>query len=194
MSMTAGQLADAVARSAALIAVVAALVVGLTHWGVRRRLLAPFGWWPRFVRAWSDPAVRPVERRLLASGGNPQDAPLWLIGVALAFGLLVIAATRWVLGTVLLLQSMQNAGARAWLRLAVAAVTAVLSLALIVRVIGSWLGLGRHNRWMRPMYFLTDWLVEPIRRRLPGFGALDLSPLLAYLLILIVRSVLLNLV
>ena len=193
MSMTAGQVADAVVRSAALLAVVAALVAGLTHWGVRRRLLPPFGWWPRFVRAWSDPVMRPIERRLLASGGNPQDAPLWLIGVALAFGLLAIAATRWVLGTIVLLQSMQNAGADAWLRLGVAAVTSVLSLALIVRVIGSWLGVGRYNRWMRPMYYLTDWLVEPIRRRLPGLGGLDLSPLLAYLLILIVRSVLLNL-
>jgi len=192
MSMTPGQLADAVVRGAALAALVAALVVGSTHWGVRRRFLSPFGWWPRFVRAWSDPLLRPVERRLLAAGGNPQDAPLWLIGVALVFGLLAIAATRWVLGTAVFLQSMQNAGARAWLRLAIAAFTSLLSLALIVRVIGSWLGIGRYHRWMRPMYFLTDWLVEPIRRRLPAFGVLDLSPLLAYLLVLIVRSVLLD--
>ena len=192
MSMTAGELADTVARGAALIAVVAALVVASTHWGVRRRLLAPFGWWPRFVRAWSDPVMRPVERRLLAAGGNPQDASLWLIGVALVLGLLAIAATRWVLGTIVLLESMQNAGARAWLRLAVAAVTSLLSFALIVRVIGSWVGAGRYHRWMRPMYFLTDWLVEPIRRRLPAFGMLDLSPLLAYLLVLIVRSLLLD--
>jgi len=183
---------EGVVRLAALVAVAAAVVVWLTHWAVRRRALAPFGWWPRFVRVWSDPAVRPVERRLLAAGANPQDAPLWLLGVVLVLGLLAIAAVRWLRGVVTLLDSMQNAGVVAWLRLVVVAATSLVSLALIIRVVASWLGAGRYNRLMRPAYFLSDWIVEPIRRRLPGFGALDLSPFVAYLLILLLRGLLLG--
>ena len=64
--------------------------------------------------------------------------------------------------------------------------------AILIRVLGSWLGVGRYNRWMRPFYSVTDWLVEPIRRRLPPFGALDLSPVAAYLLLLLLRGAILS--
>ncbi len=187
-----GHTVDATVRVTALVAVAAALVVLLTHWGVRHQAFAPFGRWPRFVRTWSDPLVRPIQRRLLAAGANPQDAPLWLVGGVLVLGLLAITAVRWLLGVVALFGSMQNAGAAAWLRLAVVAGTALVSLAIIIRVVGSWLGAGRYNRWMGPVYLLSDWIVEPIRRRLPGFGPLDLSPLVAYILILVLRGFLLS--
>lgn len=188
-----GHIADAAVRITALAAVLATLVVLLTHWAVRRRALTPFGWWPRFVRGWSDPLIRPVERRLHAAGANPQDAPLWLVGVTLVLGLLAISGVRWLLGVVALLGSMQNAETTAWLRLGVIGGTSLVSLALIIRVIGSWLGAGRYSRWIRPAYWLSDWVVEPIRRRLPGFGPLDVSPLIAYVVILLLRGFLLSL-
>jgi YggT family protein len=87
---------------------------------------------------------------------------------------------------------MRGAGAGAWAELAVVGITSVLLLAIIVRVIGGWLGAGRYTRWMRPFYLLTNWLIEPIRRRLPAFGPIDLSPLLAYVLVLVIRNLLLN--
>lgn len=183
---------DAVVRGAALLAFVAALLILLTHWSVRRHWLQPFGWWPRVVRKWSDPVVRPIERSVLSRGGNPQDAPLWLLGIVLVLGLLAITTVRWLSGAVALLGSMRHAGPRAWLELAVVASSSLLLFLIIVRVIGSWLGAGRYNRWMRPVYLLSDWLIEPIRRRLPSFGPIDLSPLLAYILILVVRGLLLG--
>jgi YggT family protein len=187
-----GHSVDAAIRALALLAVLAALLVFLTQWGVRRKWLQPFGWWPRLVRRWSDPLLRSIERRLAGAGMKPQDAPLWLLGIVLVVGLLAMAAERWLLGAVSLLASMQHAGPRAWLRLAVVAATSLVSLALILRVVGSWLGVGRFNRWMRPAYLLTNWIVEPIRRRMPAFGPLDLSPLIAYVAVLIFRSLLLS--
>ena len=187
-----GQAIDAAVRITALLAFLAALLILLTHWAVRRRWLVPFGWWPRFVRRWGDPLLRPVERKLHAAGANPQDAPLWLLGGVLVAGLLAISLVRWLLGAIALFGSMRHAGPRAWLQLAVIAATSLLSLAIIVRVIGGWLGAGRYNRWMRPAYLLSDWIVEPIRRRLPAFGPLDLSPLIAYILVLVLRGVLLS--
>ena len=194
MSSNAWQLVDASVRAVALAAFGAGLLILTTHWAVRRRVLTPFGWWPRFVRGWSDPVLRPIERRVHGAGGNPQDAPLWLLGVIVVASLLAIAAVRWTTGTLALLDSMRHAGARQWLALGVSAITSLLSLAIIVRVIGGWLGAGRYRRWMRPVYLLTDWIIEPIRRRLPPFGPIDLSPFIAYLLVLLLRSALLGVI
>lgn len=192
MSTHVGQLIDAAVRWIALLAFVLALLILATHWAIRRKTLAPFGWWPRLVRRWGDPLLRPVERRLHAAGANPQDAPLWLLGGVLIAGLLAISAVRWLLGSLALFEAMQGASPRDWLRLAIAAGLSLVSLAILVRVIGSWLGMGRFNRWMRPAYLLSDWIVEPIRRRIPAFGPLDLSPFIAYVAILLLRSLLLD--
>jgi uncharacterized protein YggT (Ycf19 family) len=73
--------------------------------------------------------------------------------------------------------------------------TQLILLALIVRVIGSWLGVGRHNRWMRPAYILTDWLVEPpLRRIIPPFRMIDVTPIIAWFLLLVVRGWVLSLI
>lgn len=167
-------------------------IIAATHWAVRGRYLKSQGWWPRFVRSWSDPLLRPVERSVLRRGGNPQDAPLWLAGAALLVGLALILLVRWAIGTVAMLSAMRGAGARDWARLAIAVVSSLLMAAILVRVIGSWLGVGRYTRWMRPFYTLTDWLIEPIRRRLPPMGALDLSPVLAYFAIFLLRQAILG--
>ena len=192
MSTNVWHTVDTVVRGVALLAFVVALLILLTSWAVRRHWLQPFGGWPRFLRRWSEPIVRPIERSVVSRGGNPQDAPLWLLGIVLILGLIVISGVRWLHGAVALLDSMRDAGPRAWLELAVLAGSSLLLFAIIVRVIGSWLGAGRYNRWMRPVYLLSDWIIEPIRRRLPSFGPIDLSPLLAYLLILVIRGLLLG--
>jgi len=187
------QAIDQTVRIVALVAFGLAFLVLLTSWAVRRQLIGAFGWWPRFVRSWSDPVLRPLERRVRGAGGNPQDAPLWLLGVTAVAALLLMAAVRWVFGTIGLLESMRGADWRAWLELAIVAMSSVLSVAILVRIIGSWLGAGRYRPWMRPVYLLTDWLIEPIRRRLPAFGPIDFSPFLAYLLVVLIKSALLGL-
>ncbi len=175
-----------------MLAFASALVVLLTHSAVRRGILAPFGWWPRAVRRASDPVLRPVERRLLSAGANPQDAPLWLLGIVAVAGLLTMSLAGWAAGSIELIAAMRGARPVEWLRLGVGAGSSLLMGAIIVRVIASWLGLGRYSRWMRPFYLLTDWIIEPLRRRLPPMGLLDLSPFVAYLLLLLLRSVLLG--
>jgi YggT family protein len=87
---------------------------------------------------------------------------------------------------------MRGAGAGAWLRLAIAGLFSLLMTAILIRVVASWLGAGRYNRWMRPFYRVTDWIIQPIGRRLPPFGAIDLSPVAAYLLLLLLREAILG--
>jgi YggT family protein len=148
--------------------------------------------WARWVRRWSDPLLKPFERRVISRGGNPQDAPLWLAGAVLLAGLALILVVRWLLDTAAGLGAMRGAGSGTWLRFAISAAFSLLMTAVLIRVVGSWVGVGRYNRWMRPFYSATDWLIEPIRRRLPPFGAIDVSPVLAYLLLLLLREAILR--
>ena len=67
-------------------------------------------------------------------------------------------------------------GPRAIAALAIVLAYDILFVALLTRVIGSWLGMFRYSKWMRPAYILTDWLVGPISRVLPPMGMLDWSP------------------
>src|SRR6266540_2338980 len=86
------------------------------------------------------------------------------------------------------------AGPRGAIALAIVALYNVLFVALVLRVVASWFGFFRYARWMRPVYALTDWLVEPIRRLLPPMGALDWSPLLAWLALWALQRMLLSFV
>lgn len=86
-----------------------------------------------------------------------------------------------------------GASPRAWARWLVNTAFQVIMLALIVRVVASWFGHGPYTRWLRPAYLLTDWLVTPIRRFLPPFGMIDLSPLVAYVALILLRGLLLAL-
>lgn len=173
-------------------AVALAAIVALTHWAVRQRTLASNGWWPRFVRSWSDPFVNRVERNVLRRGGNPQDAPLWLAGGTLIAGLLLIVLVRWIMGSVLMLSGMGSATAVDWLRLLISAGTSFLMAAILIRVVGLWLGVGRYTKWMRPFYTATDWIIRPIERRLPTIGPIDLSPVAAYFALWVLRTLLLG--
>jgi len=158
-------------------------IVALTHSAVRAGRLSAFGPWPRFIRRLSDPVVRPLERRVTRFGGNPQDAPLWLLGIIVLGGLLLLTLAGWAGRTALRLRYLADAGPAAWLATALGLVFVTLRIALIVRVISSWFGISPYRRWMRPVFRLTDWMIVPLRRVLPTFGPFDLSPVVAYLLL-----------
>lgn len=177
-------------RILVLTAAVASAIVAATHWAIRRRYLEPFGPVSRTVRRLSDPILRPLERRMVRWGRNPQDATLWLVGITVIGGIFLLSMVGWATGWIGQLLWLRQAGASAWAQFLVTSVTQVLLLAILVRVIGSWVGAGDYTRWMRPFVFLTEWLVAPIRRRLPTVGPFDLSPIVAYFALILIRAVL----
>lgn len=181
-------LLDSVTRGFVIAVFAYAVVVAATHWAVRSRRLSPFGGWARFVRRISEPVLRPLERRILRAGGSPPDAPLWLLGIALVGGLVLISLMRWAIGFTYELGALAQASPRDWLIAAVSWVFRILMIALLVRVIGSWFSVSPYAKWMRPFIMLTEWLLEPLRRLLPPFGPLDLSPMVAYLLLWIAQQ------
>jgi YggT family protein len=184
---------DIAVRSIVLLALAFAATVALTHWAVRSRRINPFAAWPRLVRRISDPILLPLERRVINAGGSPQNAPLWLLGLVIGGGLLLLSLTHWLIGTAAGLVLLAQGGVRVWIRVLMSAVFTILMAAILIRVIASWLGIGPYRKWMRPVYALTNWLIDPIRRILPPVGIFDFSPMVAWLVLYVVRGFVLGL-
>ena len=179
---------DYAVRITVIVALAYASVVALTHWAARSRRINPFGTWSRFMRKTSDPLLLPLERRIIRAGGSPQKAPLWLLGIVIGAGLLLLSLTSWLIGTAAGLMMIAHGGPQVWVQVLVDAIFTVLMAGILIRVIGSWLGIGPYRRWMRPVYALTSWLIDPIRRILPPTGIIDFSPMVAWLVLYVVRG------
>jgi YggT family protein len=183
---------DTLARGIVVAALLYASIVAVTHWAVRRRKIGPFGAWPRLVRRVSDPVVLPLERRVIRFGGNPQDAPLWLVGIVILGGLLLLSLVNWLLGMAGAVGALATASPRDWIRILVGWAFTLVMTALFVRVIASWFGVSEYRPWMRPLVFMTDWVIRPIRRILPPTGMIDFSPMVAWLVLLVARNLVLG--
>ncbi len=182
------------ARYAVFAAFALSVLVASASWLVRTRRVSPFGALGRALRAASDPLIRPVETRLVRRGGNPVHAGWWLVMVVTIAGLVLLWLMEWVVGAFRWMLAGLTGGPRALLAFLIVAAYNILFVALLLRVLGSWFGVFRYSRWMRPAYALTDWLVEPIRRMLPPTGAIDWSPLVAWLALWVLKQLLLTVV
>ena len=183
--------AHTVARYAVLAAFALSVLVAFASWLVRTRRVSPFGVVGRALRAASDPVMRPVEARLVRSGGNPVHAGWWLVVGVAAAGVLLLAAWNWLEGMAYGAAAAFSGGPRSAAALVIVLAYKVVVAALVVRVLASWFGYHRYTRWLAPAYALTDWVVEPIRRVLPPLGALDWSPLAAWLVLWVLERILL---
>jgi YggT family protein len=182
-------LALTVVRYLVFAAFTTAVGAAVGSWLVRTRRVNPFGPLGQRLRRWSDVLVKPVEGRLLRAGGNPVNAGWWLVVGAAVGGILIIGAAGWLIRTVATVGWATRGGPRAMIAVAVNLAYNVVFFALLARVIGTWIGVGRYSRWLRPAYWLTDWVIEPLRRVLPPFGMFDLSPLVAIFVLWTLRAV-----
>ena len=168
--------------------------VALGSWAVRTGRISPFRRTGKTIRKLTDPILAPVETWLLRRGGNPQNAGWWLLGISIIGGILVITTAQWIIIQVLRTADATAAGPRGIARIVIYYATQLILFALIARVIGSWIGVGRYNKWMRPAFLLTDWMVEPLRRIIPPLGIIDITPLVAWFLLLLLRGWLIRLI
>src|SRR2546428_907924 len=157
-----------------------AALVALAGWLVRTRRVSPFGGVGRTLRSVTDPVLRPVETRLVRLGGNPVHAGWWLVVLVAVAGVLLLSLIDWLVRTARWFYAAATGGPGALFAFLIGAAYNLLIIALVVRVVASWLGWFRYSRWIRPAYALTDWLVEPIRRLLPPAGGSDLNPPLGW--------------
>jgi YggT family protein len=164
-------------------------IIALLDWLVRTRRVQPFGVIARFCRRYVDPLMRPVERRIVRSGGQPASAPWWSLVVVVVGGLLLIALLEF-LGRFFLQLFWGISSPGRFGLLLVSWTFAVLRIALIVRVISSWFQLSPYSRWIRWSYVLTEWMLAPLRRIIPTFGPVDVTPIVAFLLLALLQGLL----
>ncbi len=69
----------------------------------------------------------------------------------------------------------------------------MLHVAILGRVIISWLPISAENPIVTVLYQVTEPILGPIRAVLPRLGMLDFSPIVAILLIVVIQNVLLRL-
>ena len=68
----------------------------------------------------------------------------------------------------------------------------VLWIALLARVILTWVTLSPTNPLVVIVYQVTEPILGPIRRVLPRMGMLDLSPMVALILISVIKNLLMR--
>ncbi|MBW7932543.1 MAG: YggT family protein [Gemmatimonadaceae bacterium] len=173
---------------------VAVALLCLLDWMVRSRRLNPFGPFAGFLRTSIRPLMAPVERRVLRAGGHPATVPWWTLVLVVVAGIIVLEVLSFVRGQLAMAAGLVAGGARGVVQLAVAWTFELLRVALIVRVIASWVRASPFAWYVRWSYALTEWLLHPLRGVIPPFGPMDVTPIVAYLLLGLVQGFLMRLV
>lgn len=169
-------------------AIVLAAICAL-DWAVRTRRISPFSGTARFFRTRIDPLMVPVERVILRAGGTPSSAAWWTLVALILFGVLLITLLQFV-GGLLTQVAFGINEPRSIPLLLVSWAFSVLRLALLVRVISSWLPMSPYSRWIRWSYVLTEWMIAPLRRIIPLIGMIDITPIVAWFLLNLIQSAL----
>jgi YggT family protein len=182
-----------VLRTALLSIAVVFGAICVLDWAVRTRKISPFNPVARFCRTTIDPFISPIERRVIRAGGTPASAPLWALAAVVIGGILLLTLIDVIRAEVIRSIVASQGGAAGIFHLLVRWTFTILRFAIIVRVISSWLPISPYSPWIRWSYALSEPILAPLRRIVPSFGGLDITPILAYFLLGIIESVLFRL-
>jgi YggT family protein len=180
-------------RTVLLSIAVAFAAICVLDWAVRTRKISPFNAIARFCRSTVDPIIAPVERSVVRAGGTPAAAPLWALAVIVIGGILLLTLLDMIRLEVVKTIIASNQGAAGIYHLLVSWTFTILKTAIVVRVISSWLPISPYSKWVRWSYQLSEPMLAPLRRFVPAFGGLDITPILAYILLSIIESFLFTL-
>jgi len=159
---------------------IAFAAVAAVDWAVRTRRLNPFSGVARFMRARVDPRLAGVERQVARGGGHPASTPWWALVVYVVGAALLLAAIDMLSSLVREALVATSMGSVGLLLLAVRWTFGILLLALVVRVIVSWFPQLATRRWVSWSFGATEWMLRPLRRVVPTFGVMDVTPIVAY--------------
>jgi len=169
-----------------IVAVIALMIVRLITDAMD---LNPFAWTSRTVRRLSDGLVIPVRGGLRQFGVDPKFAPLVVILITILLGLFVaqlVGAVAWTVSGVIV--SVRSGSLFRLIGYVISGLISIYILLITIRVIFSWGMLSYTNRLMRFLVDVTEPLLGPLRRIIPRLGWLDISPLVAILILLLFQS------
>ena len=146
--------------------------------------LNPFGWASRTLRRLTDPFVVPVRGSLRQMGIDPKFAALVVILVSILLGYFVVQLVSTIamtLGGVI--TSLQSGAIVSVLGFILFGLLALYILLIMMRVIFSWGMVSYTNRVMRFLVDTSEPLLGPLRNMIPRLGPLDISPIVAILIL-----------
>jgi YggT family protein len=89
-------------------------------------------------------------------------------------------------------QAPRVGGVTDWLRQFIDILFQVLIFAIIARALLSWFNLGPSHPLVRILYDLTEPILAPLRRVIPMIGMIDITPIVAIILLQVIQSILLS--
>jgi YggT family protein len=181
-----------VVRTVLLYGGIGVAAICAVDWAVRTRRINPFSRVARFFRGSIEPVMSPVERVIVRAGGVPSSAAWWTLVAYAVFGILLISLLGFARGILFEVVSMANVPLRESWRIPVHWVFEILLLAVLVRVLVSWLPISPYSKWIRWSFVLTDWMIVPLQRIVPRIGMLDITPIVAWLLLSLLESLIIS--
>lgn len=182
----------AAVRAAALFVVIVFGAICIVDWAVRTCRINPFNSVARFFRSTIEPFMAPVERRVVRAGGSPTAAPWWALVIAVVGAILLISILGFLRNQIAAVAFATAAGGSGILALLVSWTVAFLQIALLVRVLSSWISVSPYSPWIRWSYGATEWILRPLRAVVPMLGPIDITPIVAYFLLALARGLILS--
>jgi YggT family protein len=165
----------------------------LIDWMVRTRRVNVFGSVARFTRSKIDPILEPIERKVVRAGGNPASAPLWALAAVVIGGILLISLLDFIRAELIGLAFAMQSGTGGIFKLLVAWTFDFIRIAILVRVVSSWLPISPYSGWIRWAYAVSEPILRPLRQVIPTMGPIDITPIIAYFLIGFIQGAVLRL-
>jgi YggT family protein len=69
-----------------------------------------------------------------------------------------------------------------------------LSLAVLIRVFLTWIPINPYNRLVQLLYQITEPILRPFRRIIPPIGMVDISPIVALLVLQLVEQIVMRII
>ncbi len=151
--------------------------------------LNPFAWTSRTVRRLSDGLVVPVRGGLRGFGIDVKFAPIVVILIAILLGWFVLQLVGTIAGMVEgIIESARSGAVFRLIGFIIYGLISIYTLFIIIRIVFSWGMLSYTNRLMRFLVDVTEPLLGPLRRMIPTLGWLDISPLVAILILWLLQQ------
>jgi YggT family protein len=146
--------------------------------------LNPFAWTSRTLRRLTDGFVVPVRGALRGVGVDPKFAPLVVILLSILLGFFLLQLVTTIASTVAgVIASLQTGEIVSVLGYILYGLISIYILLIFMRIVFSWGMVSYGNRLMRFLVDTTEPLLGPLRRMIPPLGRLDISPIVAFLIL-----------
>lgn len=149
----------------------------------------PFGFIGRTSRRLSDSFIGPVRRGLMGFGVDPKYSPLVVILIVILLGWFALQLSDTLKFTINgLILSFRLAAPVKALGFILYGLVSTYILLVFVRIIFSWGMVSYSNRLMRFLVNATEPLLGPLRRIIPPLGVIDISPIVAFIILWLLQS------